>query len=67
MFRLIRLKTILIYAVIIFAIVITLLRATLYQVSQNPQFIAQQASKALDSNVTIGKVSAQLHRLQPEL
>ncbi|MEE9411959.1 MAG: YhdP family protein [Methylococcales bacterium] len=56
-----------VYAVIISAIVITLMCVALYQVSQNPQFIAQQASKALDSKVTIGRLSAQLHRLQPEL
>jgi uncharacterized protein (TIGR02099 family) len=67
MFRSTRLTKILIYAVIIFAIVITLMRVALYQVSQNPQFIARQASKALDSKVTIGGVSARLHRLQPEL
>ena len=67
MFRVTRLTKILIYTVIIFAIVITVMRIALYQVSQNPEFIAQQASKALDSNVTIGSVSARLHLLQPEI
>lgn len=67
MFQLTRLTKILIYAVIIFAIVISLMRVALYQVAQNPQFITQQASKVLDSKVTIGHVSARLHRLQPEL
>ncbi len=67
MFSLTRLTKILIYAVIVFAIVITVMRIALYQVSQNPQFLARQASKVLDSKVTIGSVSARLHRLQPEV
>ena len=57
----------LIYAVIIFAIVITGIRVAFYQLSQNPQFLAQQVSKSLGSQVIIGRVSARLHGLQPEL